>query len=78
MGHRAAPTGLHRKPRLAAIQRLDLALFVGAQHDGMLRWIQVQAYDIHQLRLKVRVLAQFEGLAQVRLQAAALPDPMDR
>ena len=34
MGHRAAAPLLERQPRLRAIQRLNLALLVDAEHDG--------------------------------------------
>ena len=32
MGHRAAAATLHRQPRLGAVERLDLALFIDRQH----------------------------------------------
>ena len=38
--------GRERQNRLRAIQRLDLALFVYAQHDRAIGRIQVQAHDV--------------------------------
>ena len=32
MGQRAATAALHRQPRLGAVERLDLALFIDRQH----------------------------------------------
>src|SRR5579875_177039 len=36
----------HGQQRLGALQGLDLALFIDAQHHGLVRWIQVQPHDI--------------------------------
>ena len=55
-GHRAGTTRLHRQRGLGAIKRLDLALFVHAQHDGLLRRIEVQADDVDELLLEVLVV----------------------
>src|SRR6267142_5599402 len=35
MGHRPAPTALHRQPRLGPVERLDLRLLVDRQHQRM-------------------------------------------
>src|SRR4030042_1023618 len=37
VGHGSAAPLLQRKSRLRTVQRLDLALFIGAQHEGVLR-----------------------------------------
>ena len=46
VGHGAAAALLHRQPRLGAVERLDLALLVDRQHDGMRRRIDVEADDL--------------------------------
>src|SRR2546430_10912420 len=38
--HRAAPPFFQGQARLGAVQGLDLALFIHAQHDPLLRWVQ--------------------------------------
>jgi hypothetical protein len=43
------PLGLswsHRQRRLRAIERLDLALFISAQHQRPFRWVDIQAADV--------------------------------
>jgi hypothetical protein len=49
MRHCPAATGLQRQSRLGAVERLNLALFVDRQHDGVLRWIEIEADDVDQL-----------------------------
>ena len=49
MRHRAAATALERQPRLSAIERLDLALFVHREDHSVRRRIDVEADDIAQL-----------------------------
>ena len=49
MRHGAATTLLDGQTWLRAVQRLDLALFIYAQHDRLLGWIQVQTHHIRQL-----------------------------
>ena len=62
VGHGSAAAFLHRQAGLSAVQCLNLALFVGAQHQGMLGWIQIQADDVFQFlgelgsRLSLKVL----------------------
>ena len=41
--------GQHRKNRLTAAQCLNLTLLIHAQHQSMMRWVQVQADDISHL-----------------------------
>ena len=54
MGHRAGAALLHRQAGLGAVERLDLALLVDRQHDGMGRRIDVQADDVPQLGDELR------------------------
>ena len=46
VSHGSATALLDRQAGLRAIQCLNLAFFVHAQHDRLLRWIQVQADDV--------------------------------
>ena len=65
------------KDRLSAIQRLNLVLLVCAQHDGLVRGVQVQADDVVDLGYELRVRAEFEGFHAVRLEMMFTPDPLD-
>ncbi len=69
MRHGAAAPALERQPRLGAVERLDLALFVHRQHHGMGRRVEVEADDVAQLGREVRVIGQLELTQPVRLQA---------
>ena len=48
MGHRAEPPFFERQPRLGPVERLDLALFVERQHDGVGGRIDIQPDNIVQ------------------------------
>jgi hypothetical protein len=58
--HDAATAFLHGQTRLGAVQRLNLALLVGAQQDGLLGRIQIQADDIFQLLGELEIDAELE------------------
>ena len=60
---------LHRKHFLGAVQRLDLGLIIDAQHDRVGRRVQIQACDIGDLGLQLRVGEERERLDLPR------PDP---
>src|SRR5215813_6012479 len=68
----------HRQQWLRAIQRLDLRLLIGTQHEGAVRRIQVEPDDIAHLLHKERVLRKLEGFRPMRLQAEGAPDATDR
>src|SRR5215831_13914226 len=70
VGHRRAASLLHWQTRLSAVQRLDLALLVDAEHHRMGRWINVETD--HRLEL-VGEFGELEGTHPVRLQT--LPRP---
>ena len=74
VGHGSAATLLQRQPRLRAVQRLDLALLIGAQHDGVFRRIEIKPDDGFQFLGELRIVADFERARQVRLQAMFVPD----
>jgi hypothetical protein len=67
VGHRAASPFLDRQPRLGAIQRLNLALFVYAQDNRLLRGIQVQAHHIGHLFQELRIARELKSLCAMWL-----------
>src|SRR5438132_13615789 len=67
VGHGAAAPLLDRQPRLGAIQRLNLTLFVHAEYDRLLRRIQVQTYDISHLFQNLRIARKLESLGAMGL-----------
>ena len=75
--HRLTTPLLHRQTGLRAVQGLDLALLVKAEHRGVVRRVEVQPDHIAQLLFEARVIAEFEGPNQVRLQSVGTPHPVD-
>jgi hypothetical protein len=75
--HGAAAPALERQARLGPVERLDLALFINRQHQGVRRRIDVEADDVSPLLGEVRVGGQLELPHPVRLQAMAAPDARD-
>src|ERR1017187_5029658 len=75
VGHGPAAPLLPRKSRLRAVQRLDLALFIGAQHDGVFRRVEIEPDDGLQLLGELGIVADLERTGQVRLQTMPMPDP---
>ncbi len=59
---------------LGTIQGLDLALLIHAQHQSLLRRIQVQTHDVAQLEKELGIGAELETLDAMRLQTMRLPD----
>src|SRR3954470_6757500 len=47
--------GHHRQYRRGPVEGLYLALFVHAQHEGTLGWVEIQADDVVELVHEVRV-----------------------
>ncbi len=74
VGHGAAAALLHGQAGLGAVQSLNLALLVGAQHHGMLRRIQIQAHDVLQFLGELGIAAKLEGSHLMRLQPMRAPD----
>ena len=66
MGPGLATSTFERQAGLRAIQGLDLTLLIQAQHQSVLRWVQVQTYDIGQLFGKLGIPTRLEGLQQMR------------
>ena len=78
VGHGAEPPLLHRQAGLGAVERLDLALLVDRQHDGVRRRIDVEADDVAQLVDELRIVGELELPPAVRLQPVRLPDAPHR
>jgi hypothetical protein len=57
--HRRSPALLHRQAGLSAIERLDLALLVDAEHHGLVRRIEIEPDDVDDLlgELRIRLTA---------------------
>ncbi len=71
-----APLGqarLHRQHRLGAIQRLDLAFLIDAQHHRVLGRVQIQAHDVGDLGDQFGVGGEFERLGSPRLYSVLTP-----
>lgn len=68
----------HSDDRLRAVKGLDLRLSIDAEHQRLLRRVQVQAADVADLLHELRVGGQLEGLLSVRFEAERPPDPRDR
>ena len=61
VGHGAAAPLFQRQARLGAVQRLNLALLIHAQHQRVIGWIQIQADDVGEFFHKLRVARQLEA-----------------
>ena len=64
----------HRQQGPRAIQRLDLTLFIQAEHERVVGRIQIETDNVTHFLDKLRVGRQLEGLDAVRLQAERSPD----
>ncbi len=66
-----------RQARLGALQRLDLALFINADHDRLLGRIQVQPDHVADLGFQLRVGGELERLGLPGLEVVVFPHPGD-
>jgi hypothetical protein len=57
-------------------QRLNLALFIDAEHQRAIRRIEIQADDVPYLILKLRIVRNLELLHPVRLDVVTLPNAL--
>ena len=78
VGHRPGAALLHRQARLGAVERLDLALLVDREDDGMGGRIDVEADDVLELLGELRVVRQLEGPDAVRRELVGLQDALHR
>jgi hypothetical protein len=74
VGHRGGAPLLQRQSRLRPIKRLDLGLFIDAEHDCTVRWIEIEADDLGNLLLEHRVVRDLEALHDMRPQPGLCPD----
>ena len=74
MGHGSTATLLQGQTGLGSVERLDLAFFVHAQYQRLVRRIQIKSHDIVQFLDKAFVPAEFESPDQVGLQVVLFPD----
>ncbi len=72
--HGAAAPLLHRQARLRPVQRLHLRFFIHAEHQRLVRRVEVDAEHVRQRLDKPLVGRQLEGFAPVRFQAVRVPD----
>jgi len=68
----------HRQHGLRAIERLDLGFFVHAQHQRLVRRIEVEPDEVADFVDEQRIFGQLEGLAPMRLQPERAPDSAHR
>ena len=66
-----------RQHGLGSLQCLDLRLLVHTEHDGVIRWIQVEPYDVLYLIYKVGIVGDLEVAVVVGLQVKQLKPPVD-
>ena len=66
----AEPQG---QDRLAALQRLNLALLINAQDQGFIRWVQIQPDNVAYLLDEERVVGKLKVTCSVWLQAEGAP-----
>src|SRR6266404_8469949 len=78
MGYGASAPLLHRQTRLSSIKRLNLALLVDRQDNGVVGRIDVEADDLVQFGGKLRIVGQLELAHPVRLEAMSTPYPLHR
>ena len=77
VGHGSGAALLHRQAGLGAVEGLDLALFVDAENQRLVRRIEIEPDHILDLRGEVLVARDLERLDQMRLQPVRTPDPLD-
>lgn len=75
--HRSGPAALQWQARLRSVERLNLTLLIAAQHNGMLGRVQVESNNRFEFLGELRIVADFEGLDQMGLQAILVPDAPD-
>jgi hypothetical protein len=77
VSHLGRDAWTQRRQRCGAIKRLDLGLFVHAQHQSPLGRVQVKADNVSQPGLKLGVGAELEMFQPMWLQTVFLLDPVN-
>ena len=78
VGHGAALAGLERQTGLGSIERLNLALLIDREDDGMGGRVHIEPDDILDLLAEGWVLRPLEGAPPVGLEVMRFPNPLDR
>jgi hypothetical protein len=60
-----------------AFKGLTLAFLVTAEHQSLLRRIQIESDDIPEFGFEVLVVGEFESAGEMRLDVVGLPQAMD-
>src|SRR5580700_6302929 len=76
--HGSGTTLLQRQSGLGAIKRLNLALLVDRQDDGVGGRIDIEPDDVAQFVDEARIVGQLELAPPVRLQTVGAPDALNR
>ena len=76
--HGPRPALFHRQARLRPVERLNLALLVDAEHQGVFGGIQIETHHIAHLLIKLRVSTELERADQMWFQAVRMPDALHR
>lgn len=78
VGHPFDVAEPQRQDRLATFKRLDLRLFVDAENEGVIWWIQIQTNNVPDLVNELRIGRQLEMFGAVRLYAEQSEGSRDR
>lgn len=78
VGHGPAFSGFERQAGLCTLERLDMALLVDGDHDGVSRRVHIEADDILDLLGKLWIGRPLEGSDAMRLEAMLLPEALHR
>src|SRR5271167_4312865 len=78
MRHGSGAAFLQRQPGLRAVQRLNLALLVDRQDDGVRGRIDIEPDDVAQFVDETRIVGELELAHSVRLEAVLAPDALNR
>jgi hypothetical protein len=76
MRHGAGAALLHGQSRLGAIEGLDLALLIDAQHQRLVGRVEIEPDDVLNFFRELRIVRQLEGLGQVRFELVRGPDAL--
>jgi hypothetical protein len=78
MRHGPSAALFQRQAGLGAVERLDLALFVNGQHNGVGWRIDVEADNVAQLGDELGILGELELAHPMRLEPMGAPDALNR
>ena len=76
MGPGANVSLAQRQSGLGAFESLSLALFIAAEHQGLLGRVEIEAHDVPEFFLKPKVLGELEIAHPVGLQLMGRPESL--